>query len=199
MEIYLNQKRIKLNPKAAIGKGGEADIYDLKNGKVLKLFKQADHPDYQLLPQEQQAAKARLALHQQKLPQFPQNLPVRVIKPETLATDKQGAILGYTMPFLQNTIPLLKYSDRNFRKSLAISNVDGTLTNRFKNTSAQGLLQAKTGTLTGVMALSGYANPQNYREVIFSIIINNSNLPTRELQKYTDAIALLLTRLEPCT
>ena len=53
MDIYLNQKRIKVNPKNAIGKGGEADIYDLKNGKVLKLFKTADHPDYQLLPQEQ--------------------------------------------------------------------------------------------------------------------------------------------------
>ena len=89
-------------------------------------------------------------------------------------------------------------SDRNFRKSLAISNVDGTLTNRFKNTSAQGLIQAKTGTLTGAIALSGYAHPQNYREVIFSIIINNSNLPPRELQKYIDEIALLLTRLEPC-
>jgi tRNA A-37 threonylcarbamoyl transferase component Bud32 len=121
MEVYLNQKRIKLNPKAAIGKGGEADIYDLKNGRVLKLFKQPDHPDYQLLPQEQQAAKARLALHQQKLPQFPQNLPVRVIKPETLATDKQGAILGYTMPFLQNTVTLLKYCDRNFRNTNGIS------------------------------------------------------------------------------
>ena len=89
-------------------------------------------------------------------------------------------------------------SDLNFRKSLAISNVDGTLTNRFKNTSAQGLIQAKTGTLTGAIALSGYAHPQNYREVIFSIIINNSNLPPRELQKYIDEIALLLTRLEPC-
>jgi D-alanyl-D-alanine carboxypeptidase/D-alanyl-D-alanine-endopeptidase (penicillin-binding protein 4) len=89
-------------------------------------------------------------------------------------------------------------SDQNFRKSLAISNVDGTLTNRFKNTSAQGLIQAKTGTLTGAIALSGYANPQNHREVIFSIIINNSNLPSRELQQYIDAIALLLTRLEPC-
>ncbi len=33
MDIYLNQKRIKLNPKNAIGKGGEADIYDLKNGR----------------------------------------------------------------------------------------------------------------------------------------------------------------------
>ncbi len=89
-------------------------------------------------------------------------------------------------------------SDQNFRKSLAVSNVDGTLTNRFKNTSAQGLIQAKTGTLTGEIALSGYANPQNHREVIFSIIINNSNLPSRELQQYIDAIALLLTRLEPC-
>lgn len=89
-------------------------------------------------------------------------------------------------------------SDRNFRKSLAIANVDGTLTNRFKNTAAQGLIQAKTGTLTGTIALSGYADPQNYHEVIFSIIINNSNLPTRELQQYIDAIAILLTRLEPC-
>ena len=121
MDIYLNQKRIKVNPKNAIGKGGEADIYDLKNGKVLKLFKTADHPDYQLLPQEQQAAQARIAIHQQKLPAFPTNLPVRVIKPEALATDKQGMILGYAMPFLQNTVPLLKYSDRNYRNTNGIS------------------------------------------------------------------------------
>ncbi len=121
MEVYLNQKRVKLNPKSAIGKGGEADIYDIGNGKVLKLFKPADHPDYALMPQEQQAATARLALHQQKLRVFPQNLPARVIKPETLATDKQGAILGYTMPFLQNTVTLLKYSDRNYRSANGIS------------------------------------------------------------------------------
>ncbi|MEI6331510.1 MAG: hypothetical protein WCP16_19880 [Pseudanabaena sp. ELA645] len=121
MEVYLNQKRIKVNPKNAIGKGGEADIYDLKNGKVLKLFKTADHPDYQLLPQEQQAAQARIAIHQQKLPAFPTNLPVRVIKPEALATDKQGMILGYAMPFLQNTVPLLKYSDRTYRNTNGLS------------------------------------------------------------------------------
>ena len=89
-------------------------------------------------------------------------------------------------------------SDRHFRRSLSISNVDGTLSNRFKNSQAQGLLQAKTGTLTGTIALSGYANPPSYREVIFSIMINNSNLPTRELQQYIDAIALLLTRLKSC-
>jgi hypothetical protein len=122
MEVYLNQKRVKLNPKSAIGKGGEADIYDIGNGKVLKLFKPANHPDYELLPQEQQAAIARLALHQQKLRVFPQNLPTRVIKPETLAMDKQGTnILGYTMPFLQNTVTLMKYSDRTYRSTNGIS------------------------------------------------------------------------------
>ncbi|GBO55610.1 hypothetical protein APA_3761 [Pseudanabaena sp. lw0831] len=122
MEVYLNQKRVKLNPKSAIGKGGEADIYDIGNGKVLKLFKTADHPDYELLPQEQQAASARLAIHQQKLRVFPQNLPARVIKPETLATDKQGTnILGYAMPFLQNTVTLMKYSDRTYRSTNGIS------------------------------------------------------------------------------
>jgi D-alanyl-D-alanine carboxypeptidase/D-alanyl-D-alanine-endopeptidase (penicillin-binding protein 4) len=89
-------------------------------------------------------------------------------------------------------------SDRDFRQSLAIAGVDGTLRKRFKSTFAEDSLQAKTGTLTGAIALSGYTDPQNYREVIFSIIINNSNLPARALQQYVDAIALLLTRLESC-
>ena len=89
-------------------------------------------------------------------------------------------------------------SDRDFRQSLPIAGVDGSLTNRFKNTVAQGLIQAKTGTFSGTITLSGYANPQNYREVIFSIMLNNSNLSSRELQQYADAIALLLPRLENC-
>ena len=85
-----------------------------------------------------------------------------------------------------------------FRKSLPIAGVDGSLRNRFKDTDAQGLIQAKTGTLTGAIALSGYASPKNYREVIFSIMINNGNLPTKELQQYVDAIALTLINLDSC-
>lgn len=88
--------------------------------------------------------------------------------------------------------------DQNFRKSLPIAGVDGTLFRRFKNTDAQGLIQAKTGSLTGAAALSGYASPPQYRELIFSIIINNSNLSGRELQQYIDAIALLITHIEDC-
>lgn len=90
--------------------------------------------------------------------------------------------------------------DRIFRSSLPVSNVDGTgdgtLTNRWRDNPMS--LQAKTGTLTGVSALSGYAKPQHYSEVIFSIMINNSNLRPRELNSYVDAIISRINRLEPC-
>ena len=85
-----------------------------------------------------------------------------------------------------------------FRDSLPIAGIDGTLKNRFKSTIAENNLQAKTGTLTGVNALSGYLKPPKYPELAFSILINNSNLPSTELTKNIDAIALLLMTVEDC-
>ncbi|HTL13280.1 MAG TPA: D-alanyl-D-alanine carboxypeptidase/D-alanyl-D-alanine-endopeptidase [Bdellovibrionota bacterium] len=41
-------------------------------------------------------------------------------------------------------------------RALPIAGVDGTLASRMKNTAAQGVLRAKTGTLTGVYNLSGF-------------------------------------------
>ncbi|HEY9705543.1 MAG TPA: hypothetical protein V6C58_24105, partial [Allocoleopsis sp.] len=100
---------------------GEADIFDLGKGMAVKVFKQPDHPDYQGLPFEQKAAELRLQEHQIKLKNFPQSLPSHVIKPQGLVTDRKGQlILGYTMPLLSQTNPLLKYSDRNFRTQSGI-------------------------------------------------------------------------------
>ncbi|MGE5660156.1 MAG: hypothetical protein ACM37W_26500 [Actinomycetota bacterium] len=118
MDVYINGKKIRLKPTHSIGKGGEADVYDIGKGKALKLFKQPDHPDYQNLPEQQQAARDRLAEHQYKLRLFPSNLPSRVIGPQELATDVSGnTIVGYTMQLLADAEVLLKYSDRSFRQS----------------------------------------------------------------------------------
>jgi H/ACA ribonucleoprotein complex subunit 3 len=117
MDVYINGKKVRADPKKAIGKGGEADVFRLDQTTALKLFKPPTHPDYQGLPQEQQAARDRIQLHQQKLPQFPHGLPSRVIAPDALATDKSGkTILGYTMPLLTDTDVLLRYSERSFRQ-----------------------------------------------------------------------------------
>lgn len=117
MDVYLNGKKICLKSHQSIGKGGEADIYDLGNGQALKLFKPPHHPDYQGLPEAQAAAKQRIKEHQAKLRLFPQNLPSRVIKPEGLVTNAKGnEIQGFTMPLLTGVEPLKKYGDRAFRQ-----------------------------------------------------------------------------------
>ncbi len=56
MDVYINGKKINLSPQKTIGKGGEADIFDIGNGQAAKIFKQPNHPDYQGQPFAQQAA-----------------------------------------------------------------------------------------------------------------------------------------------
>jgi serine-type D-Ala-D-Ala carboxypeptidase/endopeptidase (penicillin-binding protein 4) len=85
-----------------------------------------------------------------------------------------------------------------FRGSLPVAGVSGTLKNRFLNTSAQGIVQAKTGTMMGVVSLSGYVNVPNYETLVFSIIVNQSEQPATVVRKAMDEIVVLLTQLKKC-
>jgi D-alanyl-D-alanine carboxypeptidase/D-alanyl-D-alanine-endopeptidase (penicillin-binding protein 4) len=51
--------------------------------------------------------------------------------------------------------------------------VGGTLASRMQNTPAAGNVHAKTGTLTGATALSGYATDPNGTKLIFSSVFND--------------------------
>jgi D-alanyl-D-alanine carboxypeptidase/D-alanyl-D-alanine-endopeptidase (penicillin-binding protein 4) len=57
-----------------------------------------------------------------------------------------------------------------FMSSLAIAGIDGTIRNRFMGTDAVGLVRAKTGTLNGVSALSGYVGDKD-DVLVFSIFV----------------------------
>lgn len=58
-----------------------------------------------------------------------------------------------------------------FEASLPVAGQDGTLANRMKN-RARGRCRAKTGTLTGVSALSGYCTARSGDTIAFSILMN---------------------------
>lgn len=85
-----------------------------------------------------------------------------------------------------------------YRSSLPIAGLSGSLQNRFQNTPAQGILQAKTGTLTGVTALSGYVSPTQHPPLVFSFMLNQSKDSTSVQRDALDEIALLLAQLRSC-
>jgi len=85
-----------------------------------------------------------------------------------------------------------------FRASLPVAGVSGSLQGRFRNTSAQGIVQAKTGTLRGAISLSGYIDSLQYEPLAFSIMVNQSEQPVSTLRQAIDEIVVLLTQLRRC-
>lgn len=119
MNVYLAGKRVRVSPSKSIGKGGEADVYDIGKGRALKLFKDPTHPDVAGSRSEERAAEVRLALHQLKLPAFPAGLPERVVAPDALATDRKsgGSIVGYSMRLVSGAELIYRFAEPRFRRT----------------------------------------------------------------------------------
>jgi D-alanyl-D-alanine carboxypeptidase/D-alanyl-D-alanine-endopeptidase (penicillin-binding protein 4) len=75
-----------------------------------------------------------------------------------------------------------------FRGTLPLAGNDGTLANRFKGSPAEGRVWAKTGILSHVEALAGYAITGKGEEVAFVILANNHNLPRKRTLQAIDSI-----------
>lgn len=88
------------------------------------------------------------------------------------------------------------YSDPSLREpifpSLAVAGRSGTLGGRFRGTPASGIVHGKTGTLRGVLALSGYINPGKERPLVFSFLLNGR--ADRSARDHMDRIVTLLAR-----
>ena len=85
-----------------------------------------------------------------------------------------------------------------FYASLPVAGISGTLRNRMRQTAATGTVYAKTGTLTGVRALSGYLENPHQGPMLFSIIVNNQRVPGQALVKSIDTIVLQMTQSRSC-
>ncbi len=85
-----------------------------------------------------------------------------------------------------------------YRASLPVAGISGTLQNRFRDTPAQGILQAKTGTMSEIVSISGYLDAPHYEPLVFSMIVNQSDQFAATLRQASDEIVLLLTQLHRC-
>ncbi|HEY7289700.1 MAG TPA: D-alanyl-D-alanine carboxypeptidase/D-alanyl-D-alanine-endopeptidase [Vicinamibacterales bacterium] len=81
-----------------------------------------------------------------------------------------------------------------FEASLPAAGSDGTLGNRLKGTAAEGRIHAKTGSMSNVRALSGFATTADGEPLAFSIIANNFDTTPAVINRATDAIVVRLAQ-----
>jgi len=90
-------------------------------------------------------------------------------------------------------------NDELYLSFLPIAGVDGTLSDRFVGTPAQGILHAKTGSEGGVNALSGWVFPPSFGSaVVFSILSNQASVSADRVRHAIDAIGIALAELVQC-
>ena len=94
-------------------------------------------------------------------------------------------------------IALLRYAYQHeeiftpLYKTLPIAGIDGTLEKRMTSGATRNNVRAKTGTVTGVSALTGYVTASNGNLLAFSII-NNGNRTAAEARAFQDRICQVL-------
>lgn len=80
-----------------------------------------------------------------------------------------------------------------FYQALPIAGVDGTLDERMLTGAAHRNVRAKTGTVTGVIALAGYVTAANGHQLAFSILINGT-LDPKQARDYQDRFCQVLAQ-----
>ncbi len=94
---------------------------------------------------------------------------------------------------------MYSHPERNlFFSSLPTAGVSGTLRNRMRQTPVTGIVHAKTGTLRGVRALSGYLDHQDYGTLVFSIMANHPSNSGTTLVRAIDEMVIRLNMASPC-
>jgi len=79
-----------------------------------------------------------------------------------------------------------------FEATLPISGKDGTLISRMIGTAAEGNVQAKTGSMTGVRTLAGYVDTSGSERLAFAIMANNFLTPPSQIVNIIDqAVAVM--------
>jgi D-alanyl-D-alanine carboxypeptidase/D-alanyl-D-alanine-endopeptidase (penicillin-binding protein 4) len=83
-----------------------------------------------------------------------------------------------------------------FDQALPVAGRDGTLAARMRGTPAEANVRAKTGTLSGVRALSGYFTTAAGERMVFSMIVNHHTLSARDADRVAEAALMRLIALD---
>ncbi|MBC7541650.1 MAG: D-alanyl-D-alanine carboxypeptidase/D-alanyl-D-alanine-endopeptidase [Candidatus Sericytochromatia bacterium] len=112
-------------------------------------------------------------------------------QPETYRLVDGSGLSRYNLVSPRQLVQLLAYMETQpdvaaaYRLALPIAGVDGTLATRFRGLRDSRRITAKTGTMSGISALSGYLETADHERLAFSLLVNGfigSAAPIRATQ-----------------
>jgi D-alanyl-D-alanine carboxypeptidase/D-alanyl-D-alanine-endopeptidase (penicillin-binding protein 4) len=119
------------------------------------------------------------------------------IQPGTVVTKEGAGLSPATQIAPSAVVALLLHMTHHrhctaFTQGLPYAGVDGTLKTRFAGTPAEKHVWAKTGTMEGTSALSGYISTQGNQHWAFSVMLNHYSGGKTTPREETDALVALL-------
>ncbi len=132
------------------------------------------------------------------LQKFPEAFYAKAGIPEgdVIQTDGSG-LSRHDLVTPRAFVALLAYAQKQvwfpaFLASLPVAGADGTLNERMKDPPLAGKIHAKTGSVTHVRSLSGYAETPGGRKLIFSFLSNNQGAKNHEVHSAIDGVCLAM-------
>jgi D-alanyl-D-alanine carboxypeptidase/D-alanyl-D-alanine-endopeptidase (penicillin-binding protein 4) len=121
---------------------------------------------------------------------------VGIAPDDVLQTDGSG-LSRHDLVTPRAFVTLLGYVQKqpwyaDFYASLPVAGVDGTLNERMKEAGIAGRVHAKTGSVSHVRTLSGYADTRGGRRLIFSFLSNNQSGKNHEVHDVLDGLCLAM-------
>jgi hypothetical protein len=117
LNVVIDGKIWTLTPAQLLAEGGEANVYDLQDGRVAKIWKDHTHPDFAHSIDLQAIAKQRIVEYGAKVAALPNDLATRlpqVATPNGLVTSAQDrSICGFVMKKLSGD-PLHHFGEQRF-------------------------------------------------------------------------------------
>jgi serine-type D-Ala-D-Ala carboxypeptidase/endopeptidase (penicillin-binding protein 4) len=132
------------------------------------------------------------------LQKFPEAFYARAGIPEGDVVQTDGSGLSrHDLVTPRAFVALLEYAQKQawfpaFLASLPVAGADGTLNERMKGPPLAGKIHAKTGSVTHVRTLSGYAETPGGRKLIFSFLSNNQGAKNHEVHSTIDGMCLAM-------
>ena len=132
------------------------------------------------------------------LPRFPSTFYAKagIREDDVVQTDGSG-LSRHDLVTPRAFVTLLQYAQKQswfpeYYVSLPVAGVDGTLNERMKEAGVAGRIHAKTGSVSHVRTLSGFAEALGGRRLIFSFLSNNEEGKSREVHEALDGLCLAM-------